>query len=309
MGDKTPRVTRINCKLKDFPAGSKFGIFIGCWLVNKFDGDSEKIRSSLKNSWFTGLLRNDLKKFMKKEDTNITAIEDHFKLSVGIYSGFRIRESKLYHGKITKYPKRFMNSVWFDYILETKRNNAKDVEYQLLTNFDCRKIISQKKTRKTGKNSTQKDLKISDFSDLMFLLTGEKRDFGPLFMGNIASQEAKSKINIILLESDPKESSGKKFVRKKPFLSHPKTVNLLIAPGVSQKLLEPIQNFKLLTIESGIPEYFICDVNPKCKYKTDKKSHFERHREKCEKMSQKVITCKQKAYGEDSSVLKQMVRL
>ena len=79
--------------------------------------------------------------------------------------------------------------------------------------------------------------------------------------------------NIILLESDPNESSGKKIVRKKPFLPHPKTVNLLIAPGVSQKLLEPIKNFKLLTVESGIPEYFICDVNPKCKYKTDKKSH------------------------------------
>ena len=309
MGEKTPRIIRINCKMKDFEAGEKHGLFIGCWLINKFGEDAEKIRSGLKNSWFQGLMRNDLKKFIKNENTDVESVEKHFDKYIGIYEGFRVRDGKFYHGQIIRYPKQFIKGVWFDNIQQTKRNNSKNVEFQLLINFDSRKLIIAKETsKKKYSNSTQTDLTVSDLSNLMFLLTGQKNDYGPLFMGNISAQEAKCKINIILLEPDPTEPKGKKIVRQKPFLVENTTVHLLIACGVSQKLLEPIEDFKFLIRDSGIPEFYICDVTSKCKYKTNIKANFERHKVKCEELSKKKIICKQKAYGDDSSTLRKMVR-
>ena len=134
MGDKTPRVVRINCKLKDFEAGEKHGLFIGCWLVSKFGDNTEKIRAGLKDSWFQGLMRNDLKKFIKTENTDVESVEKYFGKFIGIYEGFRVRDGKFYHGKIIRYPKQFIEGVWFDNIKQTKRNNSKNVEFQLLVN-------------------------------------------------------------------------------------------------------------------------------------------------------------------------------
>ena len=127
-------------------------------------------------------------------------------------------------------------------------------------------------------------------------------------MRNISYLEQKCGVNIILLEPDSTASKGKKIVRKRPIMPQNITVNLLIERGLSQKLLEPIVNFTLLTIQSGIPVSYICDLNPRCKYKTEVKANFERHKLKCAKLAKKQITCKQKAYGDDSSILEKMVR-
>ena len=309
MGDKTPGVVRINCKIKNDQEASKHGIFIGVWLASKFKGDVKKIRAGLKNSWFEGLLRNDLRKFLKNSDQSIKALENFFNVSIGIYQGFRIRQKIFYHGKIIKYPKTFINSIWLDHIVETNRNNAKGVEYQLLANFDPRNLLSNKANGRNLSSNSKKDLKISNFSNLAFLMSGETRDFDDLTMQNISYYESRFKINIILLESDPQDKTGKKIVRKKPILANQTTLHLLIQNGASQELLTPIRNFTLLTIKSGIPEYFICDINPRCKYKTDVKANFLRHKSKCEKISQKSITCSQKVYGDDSSIMKKMVRI
>ena len=125
-------------------------------------------------------------------------------------------------------------------------------------------------------------------------------------MQNMAYMEQKCHINIILVEPDQEERTGRRVVRKKPILLQKTTVNLLIGAGQSQKLREPIENFTLL-MDGGIPEFFICDVNPKCKYKTDRKANLVRHKAKCIKMSLKTVTCKQKAYGDDETVLTKMV--
>ena len=152
MGEKSPRVSRINCKIKNNDAGSEHELFIGVWLMVKFKGNVDKIRSGLKNSWFQGLLRNDLRKFIKAGSTDIEAVEKHFDRSIGLYEGFRVRNTT-YHGKIVRYPENFLNAVWFDNILQTKRNNSKNVENQLLGNFDSTKLISFDKSSKRITNT------------------------------------------------------------------------------------------------------------------------------------------------------------
>lgn len=309
MGDKSPGVKRVNCKIKNDQEASKNGIFIGVWMMNKFKGDVEKIRAGFKNSWFEGLLRNDLKKFLRTSNQTISDIEEKFNVSIGIYQGFRIRNKTFYHGKIIRYPKTFDNSVWFDYIVETKRNNSKGVEYQLLCNFDIKNLLSvNENKRNITSNSTQKDIKIPNLSNLIFLLTGQNKDIDDLNMRNISYVESRWNLNIILLEPDASDKTGKKIVRKKPIQAQKTTVHLLVERGASQELLKPIKDFTLISIKSGIPETFVCSINPQCKYKTSVKANFLRHESKCEKISQKIITCKQKAYGDDSSILTQMVR-
>lgn len=310
MEEKIPSISRINCKIKNNDEASKHGLFIGAWLAKKFNGDSKKIRAGLKNQWFLGLLRNDLRKFLRDSDQSVEAIENNFEVSIGIYKGFRIRQKNFYHGQILRYPKNFVNSIWFDNILDSKRNSVKTVEYQLLCDFDCRKLLSiHEESRNKRSDSTQSDLKIPDAKNLIFILTGEIKDLDALKMSNLSYLESRFKINIILLEPDHFAQKKKKIVRKKPSLPHKTTVNLLIKRGASQELSTPIENFTLLAVKSGIPEVFICDINSRCKYKTDVKSNFLRHKSKCEKLSQKQITCKQKAYGDDSSIMKQMVFL
>ena len=308
MEEKIPCITRINCKIKNEDEASKHGLFIGAWLNSKFKGDSKKIRAGLKNSWFLGLLRTDLRKFLKNSDQSVEAIENYFEVSIGVYKGFRIRQKHFYHGPITRYPKTFINSIWFDYIVDSKRNSAKGVEFQLLCDFDCKKLLSiHEQSRNKRSDSTQSDLKITNAENLIYLLTGEVKELSAMKMSNLSNLETRFKINIVLLEPDPLAQKNKKIVRKKPCLPHKTTVHLLVRNGVSQELSTPIENFTLLAVKSGIPETFVCDLNPRCKYKTDQKSHFLRHKSKCEKLSQKQITCKQKPYGDDSSIFKQMV--
>ena len=281
-------------------------LFVTVWFGVKYRNHNVKqMKTVLKNSLIAFQVRKDLQLFLKENSVEPEAIERYFGLSLGIFERFKERPNvSRYEGKIVKFPHKFKNAIWVNKI----RDKTDQPKFQLITKFDTRKIVSLENDENTNSRQRLNDrIPISDFSELFLFLKRDlelEEDFN---MMNLSVFENFYQMDIVLLEPDSTTRSGQVIVRERPEKDWDTTINLLVAPGQSQLLEEPIVNFTLLPAESNIPVFYVCDVTPECKYKTNRIDNFERHRKKCTEMSLQKVECKQKAYGDGKSTLLDMV--
>ena len=65
-----------------------------------------------------------------------------------------------------------------------------------------------------------------------------------------------------------------------------------------------IENFILLIDEKLLPRIYVCDKMKNCRFSSNRKSTFDRHRKACGNFNVKKIICKQKSYGDNENILK-----
>ena len=286
---------RISCRLKESHILDEFALFSGVWLYMRSGQNPSDARTLLKNSEFADFVHEDLQNFLSKCSFSLEAIEQHFSINIGILKNFWNRGGK-YTAQILRKPKNFTQLIWFEDIRDNKKFQKESrCEVMLLLNIDLVKLRSAFKST----------IEIEHLSDAL-LLFGQTSDYEVFNMKRLRYLEGKYKINIILCEKNG-ESSEITIVRETLRKKFDLTVYFLIKSGASNLLLEPIENFEIIVDETLIPKKFICDVQPKCKKVFTCQRNLENHRKKCLELSTKKITCKEKAYGDDSTLQQKMV--
>ena len=70
-----------------------------------------------------------------------------------------------------------------------------------------------------------------------------------------------------------------------------------------------IENFEIINHDSLLPKRYICDKTPGCKYNTMNKQTFTKHQRTCGISNIQQVKNKQESYGDDKSVIKEMISL
>ena len=96
-------------------------------------------------------------------------------------------------------------------------------------------------------------------------------------------------------------------VRKPVLRKFPEILNLMAFDAVPETLNGEIENLGIIQSDRYLPKLLTCNKLKACKFSTYHRSNFIRHTERCGIFNVKQIKCKQTAYGNDDSILKQMV--
>jgi len=200
--------------------------------------------------------------------------------------------------RIVTWPTCLRNAIWFESVLglssKTLRNDD-GCEVYLLQNIDCNDIVI------ASKNS----IPVYDFADALYTI-GIQAEYEIFQIKRLAYLEKKYEVNVFLYERSNNVQTTVE-TRKKKKMPHKNTLRLIIGEEQSNTLTEVIENFHVITSNVLLPKYFICNVLPNCKYLTYDRRNYTRHIKLCAYSNQKKIICKQKAYGDGQSVLKDMV--
>ena len=199
---------------------------------------------------------------------------------------------------IITWPTCLRRAIWFESVLGLSSKSLRNddgSEVLLLQNMDFNDIVISSKT----------SIPVYDFADALFTI-GIHAEYEIFQIKRLAYLEQKYKVNVFLYERSSNVKTTLE-TRKKKSLPHKHTLRLLLAEEQSNTLTEVIENFHVITSKNLLPKYFICNILSNCKYMTFDRANFARHIKLCASSNQKKIICKQKAYGDGQSTLKDMV--
>ena len=286
---------KIPCRLKVGDIMDEFALFTGVWLAIRSGQNPTEARKLLKNREFADFILEDLENFVSKNDYCIEEIERHFGICVGILKSVQNRNQK-YFCEIVRKPKNFSRAIWFEDIQSHKQFvNYSRCEVMLLLNVDLQKLRQNFKTT----------VQVENFSEAL-LLFGVTAGIEIFNMKRLRYLERKYNINVILCEK-PSDTNEIEIVREPIRKPSDLTIYFLIKEGASKLLNEPIENFEVIIGSTLIPRKYMCDVHSKCKQIFKSKRNLDKHREKCLELSTKQIICKEKMYGDDTSIPQKMV--
>ena len=141
-------------------------------------------------------------------------------------------------------------------------------------------------------------LEYSGFEDPIYEILNSKRRY---------YLESKYQINIVIYD---RNSAGEtRFVKKPLKMKHEKTLNILLKNPLPQTSIGEIDDFYLIQSVKLLPKLYVCTKTKKCKYDTYDKFSFTRHLQTCGISNVKVVECQQWAYGNDESVVAEMVKM
>ena len=119
--------------------------------------------------------------------------------------------------------------------------------------------------------------------------------------------ESKYKLHIRLYK---KHETGRTVAIREPRKEkYEKRINLMLSEDLPESAYGLIENFAVIQNEKLLPKVYVCEQMKSCKFSTKNYEHFERHSKICIRYNTKRITCKQKAYGDNSDVIAEMVDL
>ena len=96
-------------------------------------------------------------------------------------------------------------------------------------------------------------------------------------------------------------------IREPRKLKHETVIRLMLKEPLPISSSGLIENFTIIQSKTLLPKVFTCHQMKQCKFTTSRKDKIERHEKGCRKFNTKHITCKQRAYGDDADVVREMV--
>ena len=117
--------------------------------------------------------------------------------------------------------------------------------------------------------------------------------------------ERRFKINLNLYKKD--DANHTVIVREPLKVDFPKTINIMLS-SVPESERQEFENFEIIQDKKLLPQLLVCDVLPDCRFSTYKIYVMERHKKVCAKINVQTQKCKQTAYGDNKTVLSEMVK-
>ena len=196
-------------------------------------------------------------------------------------------------------PSDLFSAVWFEDILHNnryKKRKVADSEVNLILDMEHTELASR-----------YEDLaRVSNINNALYFVGKSDSVYQVFNMKRIRYLEKKYDVNILLYElNDDSHISIPTRMPKK--LNYALSIHLLVKPGTGDSLTKPIENFDVIVSSKYMPKLLKCTVLKNCAYETYHKSNFVRHCKKCEQIGQKQIICRQRSYGDEKTVISEMV--
>ena len=147
-------------------------------------------------------------------------------------------------------------------------------------------------------------LPVADFKECL-RMSGFVPEFQILNRKRLRYLEKRFKININIYK---REDSITVAVREPLNLDFDKTVNIMALEPLPETMNGEINNFAIINDSKLLPKLLECSITPGCRYSTYKTSDFNKHQKICGKSNVQIIKCKQVTYGDNRSVLQEMVK-
>ena len=149
-----------------------------------------------------------------------------------------------------------------------------------------------------------KKTKIRSLNDSFYLLAIPSVEYEPFVPSRIHHLQKKYKINIEIHVKCPENGSAKFYVPVKKKYQTTLCFLLEEKPRTSKSLIE---NFELINDRKKLFHKYICDMMKNCKYTTSHRAHYERHRRLCRNYNTPKEIFKQKTFGSNDEIFKEMI--
>ena len=90
-------------------------------------------------------------------------------------------------------------------------------------------------------------------------------------------------------------------------VTHPKVIHFLLSESWPETLNGIVENFQMINHHSLLPKMYICEKTKGCKYSTEIKQNFQKHEKICGISNVQTFKCEQISYGDDKSIIKEMI--
>ena len=208
-------------------------------------------------------------------------------------------------------PFTYANVVWFQDARPTSVSKCSKCPAQFTRCPNCQKKFDGEVLLITevSYQDTQSALKkvkmvpVKNFTE-MFRVCGREINFEIFSPKRIRYLENKYDTNVIMYIQNNEETVALRKPLRRPFSS---TINLMMSGPLPDTKNGLIENFSLINDEKLLPKFYVCEKTKGCRYTSYSRQSFDRHSAICGISNVKQIRCKQVAYGDDSSVLKEMV--
>lgn len=147
-------------------------------------------------------------------------------------------------------------------------------------------------------------ISVRTLNDAFHILGLESTTFEVFTSKRLQYLQKKFEINIeVFIKSEEKGSEKFYLPLKKKYST---TICLLLSsmPKTSSSIIE---NFEIIQDRRKLFLEYVCDVTKNCKYTTDIKANFEKHRKRCKNFNSQKVFYSQKVYGVEKNVLEEMV--
>ena len=149
-----------------------------------------------------------------------------------------------------------------------------------------------------------KIVQVGSLNDAFYLVNMEITEFEPFTSSRLQHLQKKYKVNLEVHIKCASQGSEKFYVPLKKRFD--KTICLLLdkRPRTSKSLIE---NFGVVNDRKKLHHEFICDVTKGCKFTTEHRFNYEKHRRTCKNFNTKKSTYVEKPFGLRSEILQEMV--